>query len=148
MWLLSHVWLFATLLDYSPPGSSVHGNFQARILEWFSISSSRRSSQSRDLTWVSCVSCIAGGFFTQWDIREAPDIFIELFKVREFAASFSYNLMDFYLIIQLSGIFFFFNFFLVAPHSMWDLNSPTRDWSHTCVGKWLSWTTREVLSGF
>ena len=41
--------------------SSVHGIFQARILEWVAISFSRRSSQSKDR---SCVSCIAGGFFT------------------------------------------------------------------------------------
>ena len=42
---------------YSFPGSSVHGIFQARILEWVDISSSRGSSQPRDRTWVSCVSC-------------------------------------------------------------------------------------------
>ena len=47
-------------LDSSPPGSSVHENFQARILEWIAISSFRKSSQPRDGT---CVSCIAGGFF-------------------------------------------------------------------------------------
>ena len=32
-------------MDCSPPGSSVHGIFQARILEWFAISSSRGKSQ-------------------------------------------------------------------------------------------------------
>ena len=48
-------------MDYSPPGSSVHGILQARILEWVSISSSRRSSPPRDRTWVSC---IAGQLFT------------------------------------------------------------------------------------
>ena len=51
-------------LDCSPPGSSVHGIFQARILKWVTISSFRGSSQHRDWTWVSCVFCIAGGFFT------------------------------------------------------------------------------------
>ena len=35
-------------MDYSLPGSSVHGIFQARILEWVAISFSRRSSQPRD----------------------------------------------------------------------------------------------------
>ena len=29
--------LFATLLDCSPPGSSAHGIFQARVLEWGAI---------------------------------------------------------------------------------------------------------------
>ena len=37
-------------MDCSPPGSSVHGIFQARILEWVAISSSRGSSQSRGWT--------------------------------------------------------------------------------------------------
>ena len=41
----------------SPPGSSVHGVLQARILKWVAISFSRGSSQPRDGTWVSCVSC-------------------------------------------------------------------------------------------
>ena len=36
-------------LDYSPPGSSVHGILQARILEWIAVSSSRGSSRSREL---------------------------------------------------------------------------------------------------
>ena len=38
----------------SPPGSSVHGILQARILEWVAISFSRGSSQPRDWTRVSC----------------------------------------------------------------------------------------------
>ena len=59
------------LMDYSPPGSSVHGIFQARILEWVAISFSRESSQPRDRTQVSC---IAGGCFNLWATREAPKI--------------------------------------------------------------------------
>ena len=47
-------------VDYSPPGSSVHGVFQVKTLEWVAISSSRGSSRLRDQTLVSCVSCIAG----------------------------------------------------------------------------------------
>ena len=52
-----------------PPGSSVHGIFQVRILEWVLISSSRGSSRPRDQTCISCVSFIAGEFFIA--IREA-----------------------------------------------------------------------------
>ena len=44
----------------SPPGSSVHGILQTRILEWVAIPFSRGSSQPRDWTQVSC---IAGRFF-------------------------------------------------------------------------------------
>ena len=40
------------LMDYSPPGSSAHGTFQARALEWVAISSSRGSSWPRDRTQV------------------------------------------------------------------------------------------------
>ena len=59
----SHVRLFCDPVDYSPPGFSVHGIFQARILEWVAISSSR-GLPDLGIEPVSCVSCIAGGFFT------------------------------------------------------------------------------------
>ena len=41
--------------DSSPPGSSVPGISQARILEWVDISFSRGSSRSRDRIRVSCI---------------------------------------------------------------------------------------------
>ena len=50
-------------MDCSPPGSSVHGVFQARILEWVAISFSRGSSQPRNRTQVSR---IAGRCFHLW----------------------------------------------------------------------------------
>ena len=40
---------------YSPPGSFVPGIFQARILAWVAIPSSRGSSRPRDRTHVSCI---------------------------------------------------------------------------------------------
>ena len=43
-------------MDCSLPGSSVHGIFQARVLEWVAISFSRGSSQPRDQTQVSCTA--------------------------------------------------------------------------------------------
>ena len=67
-------------MDCSPPGSSVHGILQARILEQVAISSSRGSSRPRDWAHVSCVSCIAGIFFTHWVIREVDTIAM-LYKV-------------------------------------------------------------------
>ena len=48
----------------NPPGSSVHGILQAKILEWIAMPSSRGSSQPRDQTCASCSCYIAGGFFT------------------------------------------------------------------------------------
>ena len=45
-------------MDCNPPGSSVRGILQARILEKIAISSSRASSWLRNQTRVSCISCI------------------------------------------------------------------------------------------
>ena len=50
---LSCVRLFVTPMDCSPPCSSVHGIFQARVVEWVAISFSRGSSWPRDRTQVS-----------------------------------------------------------------------------------------------
>ena len=55
-------------MDCSLPGSSIHGILQARILEWVAIAFSRRSSQPRDQTRVSC---IAGRRFNLWATRKA-----------------------------------------------------------------------------
>ena len=52
---------FGDPMNCSPPGSSIHGIFQARILEWVSISFSRESSRPRDQTHISC---LAGRSFT------------------------------------------------------------------------------------
>ena len=54
-------------MDCSLPGFSIHGIFQARTLEWVTISFSRRSSQPRDCTRVSL---IVGRHFTVWATRE------------------------------------------------------------------------------
>ena len=48
-------------MDCSLPGSALHGILQTRILEWVPIPFSRRQSQPRDQTRVSC---LAGIFFT------------------------------------------------------------------------------------
>ena len=52
-------------MDHSLPGSSVHGIFQARTLEWIAISFSSGSSWPRDQIWVSLS---AGRRFTFWAI--------------------------------------------------------------------------------
>ena len=59
----SYVWLFETPW-------TVHGTFQARILEWAAFPFPRESSQPRDWTQVSCM---AGGFFTSWVTMEAQE---------------------------------------------------------------------------
>ena len=56
------------LMDCIPPGFSVCGILQARILGWVAMSSSRASSWSKEWTQVSC---IAGRFYIIWATREA-----------------------------------------------------------------------------
>ena len=55
-------------MDCSPPGFSVHGVSQARILEWVAISFSRGFSWFRDLT---CISCTGGSVLYCWATRWA-----------------------------------------------------------------------------
>ena len=59
------LWLF----DCSPPGSSVRGIFQAKILEWLPLLSPGDLS-NRDWTHISCVSYTAGRFFTCRAVRD------------------------------------------------------------------------------
>ena len=58
-------------MDCSPPGSSVHGILQAKVLEWVAILFSRGSSQPGDWTQVSCT---VGRFFTIWATKFFPEI--------------------------------------------------------------------------
>ena len=78
-WQKVKVWKLATqacltlcdAMDCSPPGSFVHGNSQATILELVTTFFSMGSSQHRDQTWVSC---IASRFFTVRATREAQKV--------------------------------------------------------------------------
>ena len=59
-------------MDCSLPGSSVHGILQARILERVAMPFSRRSSQPRDQTHGSFVSCIGRRVLYHGAPWEAP----------------------------------------------------------------------------
>ena len=76
-------------LDCSPPGSSVHGILQARILEWVAMLSSRGSSRPRNQTHISGISCIAGGFFTHWITWEACPTRLRVVKGRRAICSYA-----------------------------------------------------------
>ena len=52
--------------DCSPSGSSVHGIFLARLLEWVDIYSSRGSSWPKNQTGIFCVSCIGRWILFHW----------------------------------------------------------------------------------
>ena len=57
-WVAQSCPTLSNATDWSPPGSCIHGIFQARILEWVATSYSRGSSQPRDWSHVSYISCI------------------------------------------------------------------------------------------
>ena len=68
-----HVWSCPTLcnpMDYSPPGSSVHGIFQARILEQVAVSYSGGSCWPKDQNCISGISCIGRQILYHWATRE------------------------------------------------------------------------------
>ena len=64
-------------MECNPPGSSVHGIFQERILEWVSIFLSRGSSWPRDQTHVSC---IGRQTLYHWATREVPFFKVSVYK--------------------------------------------------------------------
>ena len=121
-------------MDCSPPGSSVHGILQPRILEWVTISFSKGSSQPRHRTLVSY---IAGRLFTAWAkslISERSCLYLtHLYKtVNATLENFTIPqslLFHFHL--------FIFNFLdlLAVLSGPWDFNSWARDWTCTpCSG--------------
>ena len=68
-------------MDCSLPGSSIHGIFQARILEWVAVSFSRGSSRPRDWTQVSLT---VARCFTIWATREVQELnFLSWWHSRE-----------------------------------------------------------------
>ena len=62
-------------MDCSPPGCSIHGILQSRILEWVTISFTRGSSWPRDQT---CISCIGREILYLWSTWEAPGLILNL----------------------------------------------------------------------
>ena len=66
-------WLFCNSMDCSLLCSSVNGIFQARILEWVAISSSRGPSRLKDQTQVSCTSWIARWILYPWATWKGQD---------------------------------------------------------------------------
>ena len=75
-------------MDCSPPGPSIHGIFQATVLEWVAISFSRGSSQPRNRTQISRT---AGRHFTVLATREALELNY-LFRNSEVLGAFQWLL--------------------------------------------------------
>ena len=100
------------LMDCSLPGSSIHGIFQAIILEWIAISFSRGSSPPRDWTWVSR---IVERHFTVWATRE---VLKESIKCEVPPLPFS---------------FFLVFYFLWVPKSAWERVPRADMWKKICI---------------
>ena len=89
-------WTLFDLMGCSPPGFSVHGILQARILEWVAVPSSRGSLQPRDQTCISHSSFERGLFTTESSIQEALILTSALtffhHKQRAFSPTSAFNL--------------------------------------------------------
>ena len=88
-------------MDCSLPGSSVHGIFWTRILEWVAIPFFRVSSWPRDQTYISH---IANRFFTSWATREAHFyircIYIDECKILFLYRSFYNYVVSFFIFLH------------------------------------------------
>ena len=124
-------------MDCNPTDSSVHGIFQARILEWFAIYFSRGSSWPRDQTWVSFT---AGRFFTDWAPREAQK-------------NHRIDQMYFLFLVIFSITFSFYSYCRNEVHNAFVVQSLSRVWPFatpwTAAGKTsLSFTISQSLFKF
>jgi len=99
-------------MDCRPSGFSVHRIFQARILEWGAISSSRGSSQPRDWTYISYISCIGLRILYHWATWEAHFLnrFIVFFllglRVFQYILVTFYQICDFKIFSPISDLAF------------------------------------------
>ena len=114
-------------MDCSPPGSSVHGIFQARILEWVAISSPRGSSQTTDWTCISCTGKWILHHWAAWEIlwtyssglklTTSPEIMI--FPTQPSALYVPFLWKEYHILPRHTGQTF-------ACHSWQHLSSPTQ----------------------
>ena len=90
-------------MDCSPPGSSVHGILQARILEWVAMPFSRESSPLRDWTLSPA---LAGGLSTAWATRETLPATnsTKLFTDREMKSEWCTCALECYPALNQNGI--------------------------------------------
>ena len=110
------------------PGSSIHGIFQARLLEWVAIPFSRGSSQPRERIWVSCS---AGRLFTVWATRGLQGSNPHPPALEAWSANHRTPR-------EVHGFFWGGRLWggMATPCSLQALRSPTRNWVHApCSGR-------------
>ena len=98
-------------MDCSLPGSSVHGIFQAIVLEWIAISFSKGSSRPRDWTQVSCV---VDRRFTVWATREVMRVYTHAHIKMTYTPD-SYEPCFSHLIMHFGACSFLVNIVLIVP---------------------------------
>ena len=120
-WSLSVVSDSCYPMGCSLPGSSVHGIFQAIVLEWVAISFSRGSSQPRDWTQVSH---IVGRCFTIWATREVQYVCEKKWIIKKTSHKVNLIVRCFHWEFQHSILIISFLFFLIKQKrtelSLWN----------------------------
>ena len=92
-------------MDCNQPGSSVHGILQARILEWVAMPSARGSSQARDWTLISYISCLGTWVLYHYRHLGVP-LCLHYFSVNRFISTTF--LGSIYICINIQYLFFSF----------------------------------------
>ena len=109
---LSRVWLCDTV-NCSPPGSSVYGIAQAKMLEWVAISSSRGSSWPRDPT---CISCIGRWILHHWATWEVLNLTLKGVFNTPYFLSVTYVFLHALLSSEMPAFPFRFHFYFYLLH--------------------------------
>ena len=94
--------------DCSPPGSSVHGIIQARILEWVAIFFSRGSSWRREQTCVSCIGRWILYQWATWEVSLSLSLSLYIYMCVCVSIQFNYSVMSYSL----------------QPHGLWHARLP------------------------
>ena len=89
--------LLCNPMDYSPPGSSLHGIPQVRILEWVAIPFSRGSSWPKARTWVPGT---AGGFFTTEPLGKPSSLYTPMLMMCTLVIQVSKKNLLIFLLLQ------------------------------------------------
>ena len=108
-------------MDCSLPGSSIHGIFQERVLEWVAIAFSRLYAMLRNLDFI--LKALEKNIFS--DYKSCTKLYKGVWKIQK-------NIRK----------KFFFSFFFAVPQSMQDLSSPTRYQTHVPA-----WKLRVLTTG-
>ena len=130
-------------MDCSPPGYSVHGILQARILKWVAISVSRVSSQPGNWTQVSC---IAGRCFTVWATREGLVLICSIQVLKNFKIYIGVYLTN--SVVLVSGVQSIFELILYFTYNVITLQLHDLIYPYLSIGLWGACINSHVYLGY